>query len=159
MGPPAARRRNVTTSILINDLYAAVSSADNSHTIVRNGPLSFLLLGHNLSGPFFRFYCPSSSSHRATITVITTLTSTSAILRSSSVQEKCLKVRMHPWCFRKPFSTFSQFGERHDFSCFQFCHPANIYGNMFLETCFLVLPGFYLQYRNITYNTNTTCNT
>lgn len=70
--------------------------------------------------------------HRATITAITTLTSTSAMLRSSSVQEKCcrpvpsqlpkvranLKVRIHPRCFQKHVSSFSHFGELHIFSCF-----------------------------------------
>ena len=45
-------------------------------------------------------------------------------------------------CFRKHVSSFSQVDERRIFSFFyQFCHPGNNYRNMFLEKCFLVLPG------------------
>ena len=51
----SARLRNVATFILIKLLYEAVSSADNSLTMVSKAPLSFLLCSHNRLGPFFRF--------------------------------------------------------------------------------------------------------
>ena len=45
----SARLRNIKL------LYEAVSSADNSLTMVSKAPLSLLLFSHNRSGPFFRF--------------------------------------------------------------------------------------------------------
>ena len=82
----SASQRNVAMSILIKLRYDAMSSADGSRTIVANAPLSPLLRSQDLSGPFFRFSC-SSSSHRVTTTASTLtlhVTSTAAIL-----QQKC----------------------------------------------------------------------
>jgi len=127
------------------DSYAAVSSADNSPTIVRNAPLSFLLLSHNLPGPVFRFFCFYSSTglqsqqsqhwlqHRPCCDRQVCKKNVAGQSRPNSPRSgpiwKCAFTRgvsrnMFPRLAISVSYIFSRVS-------YQFCHPVNIYGNMF----------------------------